>query len=242
MSRLVVKASSTEEWLTLVSEAKVAAACRLDEDMESYLVFQLMRFTEKPEIAASVMVLDYLRSMQLSGHLAQDQLREVGDKCLLYSGLFPERAARRRVKVSYFVDLGRSAYQHLSGRLGHDAATLYQRLAYTFVGLMDVLQTMRELGQQQARPDPLRAYELWRDTGSAHRHRRRRTAAPLIPCPSRHFPQGAFLLSSPPLSARLVIANSDEFSPQSGGIDLRRPRLHAGGAADAGAGHPRGGD
>src|SRR3569832_2197332 len=167
MSRLVVKASSTEEWLTQVSEAKVAAACRLDEDMERYLVLLLMRFTEMPEIAASVMVLDYLRSMQLSGHLAQDQLREVGDKCLLYSGLFPERAARRRVKVSYFVDLGRSAYQHLSGRLGHDAATLYQRLAYTFVGLMDLLQPMRELGPQQARPDPLRAYELWRDTGSA---------------------------------------------------------------------------
>lgn len=168
MNRLVVKASTTEEWLALVSEAKVAAACRLDEDMESYLVFLLMRFTEKPEIAASVMALDYLRSMQLSGHLAQDQLREIGDKCLLYSGLFPERAARRRVKVSYFVDLGRSAYQHLSGRLGHDAAMLYQRLAHTFVGLMDVLQTMRELGQQQARPDPLKAYELWRDTGSAH--------------------------------------------------------------------------
>lgn len=182
MNRLVVKASTTEEWLTLVSEAKVAAACRLDEDMESYLVFLLMRFTEKPEIAASVMALDYLRSMQLSGHLAQDQLREVGDKCLLYSGLFPERAARRRVKVSYFVDLGRSAYQHLSGRLGHNTATLYQRLAYTFVVLMDVLQTMRELGQQRT-PDALNAYELWRDTGSVRARKKLQAitaATPLI--------------------------------------------------------------
>lgn len=182
MNRLVVKASTTEEWLALVSEAKVAAACRLDEDMESYLVFLLMRFTEKPEIAASVMALDYLRSMQLSGHLAQDQLREVGDKCLLYSGLFPERAAQRRVKVSYFVDLGRSAYQHLSGQLGHNAATLYQRLAYTFVVLMDVLQTMRELGQQRP-PDALNAYELWRDTGSVRARKKLQAitaATPLI--------------------------------------------------------------
>lgn len=182
MNRLVVKASTMEEWLTLVSEAKVAAACRLDEDMESYLVFLLMRFTEKPEIAASVMALDYLRSMQLSGHLAQDQLRDVGDKCLLYSGLFPERAARRRVKVSYFVDLGRSAYQHLSGRLGHNTATLYQRLAYTFVVLMDVLQTMRELGQQRT-PDALNAYELWRDTGSVRARKKLQAitaATPLI--------------------------------------------------------------
>src|SRR3569833_1614669 len=166
MSRLVVFACFLVVWLSFVCVVLVVSLCFLVVVLVCYLVFLLMRFTEKPEIAASVMALDYLRSMQLSGHLAQDQLREVGDKCLLYSGLFPERAARRRVKVSYFVDLGRSAYQHLSGRLGHDAATLYQRLAYTFVGLMDVLQTMRELGQQQARPDPLRAYELWRDTGS----------------------------------------------------------------------------
>lgn len=168
MSRLVVKASTTEEWLTLVNEAKAAADCKLDEDMESYLVFLLMRFTEKPELAASVLALDYLRSMQLSGHLAQDQLREVGDKCLLYSGLFPERAARRRVKVSYFVDLGRSSYHQLADRLGHGAAALYERLALTFVGLMDVLQSMRALGGGQAALNPLGAYELWRDTGSEH--------------------------------------------------------------------------
>lgn len=181
MSRLVVKASTTEEWLSLVNEAKTAAACKLDEDMESYLVFLLMRFTERPELAASVLALDYLRSMQLSGHLAQDQLRDVGDKCLLYSGLFPERAARRRVRVSYFVDLGRSAYQQLSDRLGHGAATLYERLAHTFVGLMDVLQTMRELGNPAAAPDPLRAYELWRDTGSTRAKQQLRLATDAVP-------------------------------------------------------------
>lgn len=174
MSHLVVKASTTEDWLTLIHEAKAAAACPLDEDMESYLVFLLIRYTERPELAASVLAVEYLRSMHLSGHLAQDQLREVGDKCLLYSGLFPDRALRRRVNAGYFVDLGRSAYQHLSGRLGHSAAKLYERLALTFVGLMDVLQTMRALDGTQAALDPLRAYELWRDTGSARAKRQLR--------------------------------------------------------------------
>lgn len=181
MSRLVVKASTMEEWLALVSEAKVAADCKLDEDMESYLVFLLMRFTEKPEIAASVLALDYLRSAQISGHLAQDHLRDVGDKCLLYSGLFPERAVRRRVKVSYFVDLGRGAYNQLADQLGHSTAILYERLARTFVALMDVLQTMRTLGAEQAVLDPIRSYELWRDTGSLRARKQLRLSTGATP-------------------------------------------------------------
>ena len=165
MNRLVIKASTTEEWLTLIHEAQTAAACPLDEDMESYLVFLLMRYTERPDIATSVLALEYLHSMQLSGHLAQDRLREVGDKCLLYSGLFPERVTRRRVNVSYVVDLGCGAYQQLASRLGNSAAELYQRLAAAFVRLMDILKTIRELGRPTA-AEPLHAYELWRDTGS----------------------------------------------------------------------------
>ena len=165
MNRLVIKANATEEWLTLIHEAQTAAACPLDEDMESYLVFLLMRYTERPDIATSVLALEYLHSMQLSGHLAQDRLREVGDKCLLYSGLFPERVTRRRVDMSYVVDLGCGAYQQLASRLGNSAAALYERLAAAFVRLMDVLKTIRELGRPTA-AEPLRAYELWRDTGS----------------------------------------------------------------------------
>jgi len=166
MSELLVHTSATEEWLSLVHEAESACAHHLDEEMQSYLVFLLMRFTERPELAASVLAVEYLQSMQTAGRIGQDQLRNVGDKCLLYSGLFPHRAERRRVKVGYFVDLGRSAYQQLSERLEHDAAAMYYRLAGAFVSLMDILQTMRALGTPAAQLDPLQALELWRDTGS----------------------------------------------------------------------------
>jgi hypothetical protein len=166
MAELVIHTSATEEWLTLVNEAESAAALHLDEEVQSYLVFLLMRFTEKPELAASILAVEYLQSMPSRGRIGHDQLRNVGDKCLLYSGLFPQRAERRRVKVSYFVDLGRSAYQQLSDRMEHGAAAMYHRLAGTFVSLMDVLQTMRALGSPTDQLDPVRAFELWRDTGS----------------------------------------------------------------------------
>lgn len=187
MPELLLHNTATEEWLTLVHEAEDAAACHLDEEMESYLVFLLIRFTEKPELAASVLAVEYLHSMHASGNLAQDQLRNVGDKCLLYSGLFPRRAERRRVKLSYFVDLGRGAYHQLSERLENSAAAMYQRLAHSFVTLMDVLQTMRTLGATSQPLEPLQAFELWRDTGSrlALRSLRAAThAAPVVTHPS----------------------------------------------------------
>jgi len=166
MSELLIHTSATAEWLSLVNDAESAAALHLDEEMQSYLVFLLMRFTGQPELAASVLAVEYLQSMQSQGRIGHDQLRNVGDKCLLYSGLFPERAERRRVKISYFVDLGRSAYQQLSDRMEHSAAAMYHHLAAAFVSLMDILQTMRTLGNRANHLGPFHAFELWRDTGS----------------------------------------------------------------------------
>ena len=185
MPELVVHGSATEEWLSLVHEAEAASAFHLDEEMQSYLVFLLMRFTEKPELATSILAVEYLQSMQTLGRVGQDQLRNVGDKCLLYSGLFPKRAERRRVKISYFVDLGRSAYQQLSEQMEHGAATLYNRLADTFVSLMDILQMMRALGSPANQLDPLQAFELWQETGSQSAlkilNKRTRDASLVIP-------------------------------------------------------------
>jgi hypothetical protein len=186
MTELVILTSAAAEWLSLVNEAESAAELKLDEEVQSYLVFLLMRFTEKPELAASVLAVEYLQSMQSQGRIGHDRLRNVGDKCLLYSGLFPERAERRRVKISYFVDLGRSAYQQLSDRMEHSAAAMYHNLADTFISLMDILQTMRALGNPAKQLGPFHAFELWRDTGSevALRTLRKSTRATPLLIPS----------------------------------------------------------
>ena len=83
MPELLVHTTATEEWLSLVHEAETAAAHPLDEEMQSYLEFLLMRFTENPELAASILAVEYLQSMHTTGRIGQDQLRNVGDKCLL---------------------------------------------------------------------------------------------------------------------------------------------------------------
>jgi hypothetical protein len=111
------------------------------------------------------LALDFLEAFQQSHPQRSEALRDVGDQCLLFSGLFPRRAERRRVRVSYYVKLGRSAYQNLADSL-NKTADLFARLAEEFIVAMDTLQAIRVLGQQTTGLLPAQAYELWQDTAS----------------------------------------------------------------------------
>ncbi len=164
MTRLKVNATSTAQWCELVREA---AAGRLDEELESYLVFMLDRFAARPDLAERVLALDYLRGMQASGGERRERLRDVGDQCLLYSGLFPGQARRRRVRVGYMVALGRGAYAALAEAERAASARMFRHLARTFVHLVAVLHSMRAMASGEHPLDALEAFELWADTGSA---------------------------------------------------------------------------
>ena len=89
MSHLILQPTETAQWHTLVKEAENNSHLMLGEELESYLVFLLVRFTAKPEIAKSVLGLDFLHCAQVTGYQKHDELREVGDKCLLIAGLSP---------------------------------------------------------------------------------------------------------------------------------------------------------
>lgn len=183
MSSLLLEPTSTAQWQSLVKEAEEHCSCQLGEDLESYLVFLLMRFLRQPQMAAAVMAMDYLNSQNSSGALKVDNLRDVGDKCLLFSGLFPQQAQRRLVKISYFVNLGRTAYIQLSDNVSMTMADLYRNVAQGFVPLMDVLQTVREMENGRPVLSALDAYELWQDTGSKkalHTVREATTATPVV--------------------------------------------------------------
>jgi len=97
-------------------------------------------------------------------------LRDVGDKCLIFSGLFPGIARKRLVPISYFVNIGRSAYLSLSEEnTSNSLSSLFLQLHQSFVLLMDVLQSTREINNPETFSlDLLQAEELWRETNSKH--------------------------------------------------------------------------
>ena len=165
MAQLILEPTSQAQWQALVHEAQTACDCHLDENLESYLVFLLMRFADKPHCTARIMAEDYLNSQLLRGEQRADRLRDVGDHCLLFSGLFPQLAERRLVRISYFVTIGRSSYQQLSAVLDRGWSTVYHHLSEAFIVLMEVLHAMRGLGGDSVLT-PIQALDLWQDTGS----------------------------------------------------------------------------
>lgn len=168
MDKLVIQPTELAQWHTLIYEAEDICHTQLGEELQSYLVFLLIRYTTTSELANAILALEYLNSLQSRGKMREEQLRDVGDKCLLYSGLFPGRAERRRVKISYYVHLGISAYASLAQLLAGVKAKIFSKLSDNFVLLMDILHAIREVNTAKPTLQPLPAMELWNDTGSAH--------------------------------------------------------------------------
>ena len=130
MRQIILHPTSTAQWHALVCEAEKLSNIYLDEELQSYLVFLLMRFLSKPDITDKVLAMDYIESLLISGQRRQDRLRDVGDVCLIHAGFFPQRARRKRVSEDYFIELGSGAYQHLSVVVENQIAELYYRLSH----------------------------------------------------------------------------------------------------------------
>ncbi len=142
MERLILHPTDTCQWYALVNEAQERSQLILCESTESYLVFLLMRFTSGAEWLDSLLAMDFFESAQYPGQLQLEKLKELGDKSLLFSGLFPGIAEKRRVSINYFVDMGQSAYFAVS-QLEEDDSGLYVRLSEQFPSLQRILQAMR---------------------------------------------------------------------------------------------------
>ncbi len=176
MSTIELQPTSEAHWHAMVCEAEALSQHQLGVEVQSYLVFLLQRFLNKAEIGARPLAIGYLEGLAETGRQQYRLLREVGDVSLLHAGLFPLRARRRRVSISYYVSLGQGAYYQLHQHTPHGQGGLYASLCKSFVEAMDVLQTMRSLDGEPLL-DALGAYELGSHTGSrqARRQLRRHT-------------------------------------------------------------------
>lgn len=143
MTRILTEDTQTALWQALVHEAERRAGHDLDETLESYLVFVLMRHLRDQGLGREALALEYLHAQATVGLAGHERLQKTGDHCLLLAGLFPERARRRRVPVSYYIDLGRGAYRDLGDSLRASIAELYAQLAEGFENLVEVLLAAR---------------------------------------------------------------------------------------------------
>jgi hypothetical protein len=167
--KLLLHPTSCAQWHALLSEAQHTSSIKLCEDLESYLVFLLMRFSAQPEVAKSVVGLEFLHCAEKSFAQQSPALKEVGDKCLLFSGLFPGRAHQRRVDLNYFIQIGQTAYHTVAEQFATEAK-LFSKLCHSFPIMIDVLHATRELNSQPL--DLLQIVEHWQTQNSQYAFQR----------------------------------------------------------------------
>lgn len=143
MKQLILHPTDISQWHALVNEAQAATSLILNENTESYLVFLLMRFSLGPKLVESVVALDFLDAMKKPRLLQKEFLRDVGDKSLLFCGLFPGIASRRNVSLNYYSDMGQAAYLTVGEMQENQSANLFIQLSEKFMTLQQILQAMR---------------------------------------------------------------------------------------------------
>ena len=168
VATLVTEQAPIELWQDLVREAEDHSHRHLGEELQSYLVFTLHRFTQDQSFAHRVIALDFLAGLARAGRAREGELRDVGDRCLLLAGLYPEQARRRLVPLSYFVGIGASAYDEAASALRSDLSQLFSALARSFHALVTVLLQVRKLSGQWLGLDGLQRFELCQ-IGSANK-------------------------------------------------------------------------
>jgi len=171
MTAILSDAAPLQLWTDLVREAESTAGTRLDEELESYLVFLLIAHTRDVHLHGNAMAFDYLLARAAGGARRKEELRQVGDRCLLLAGFYPEQAGRRMVTVDYFLALGSGAYDELSATLRAGMAELFRRLARAYA--------------RRSRRARDRTSGVVHETNASTRRSARRYRAPRAPAPDR---------------------------------------------------------
>lgn len=135
--------TAAQLWQAMLVQAQQRLHLHLSESQESYLVFTLIRHARDQQLFARTMALEFLHAQDGPEAAREERLRDVGDRCLLIAGLYPQLRHRRRVDAGYFQRMGRTAYGLLGERRGSALAQLYAELAERHADLVRVLLGLR---------------------------------------------------------------------------------------------------
>ncbi len=131
--------AETAQWHALISEAEAIAGHALDPEIGNYLVFTMTSFLGPGgERTAEIKHHQLLNT----GGLVDQDLRDTGDICLLFSGLLPDYVSEHWGPVGDMIALGRSAYRELASR---DSSQLFLKMSAQFMSIVDVLLNIRVL-------------------------------------------------------------------------------------------------
>lgn len=161
-----MRVEDNDQWNELLDQAGLFSGIQLESGIQQYLVNTLAAYINDEALANRALYPEQILNMLHEGKARQHQLKEMGDHCLIISGLYPLLAEKRHVPISHYIDLGITSYRHLSSQVNPLQQIFFAQLADEFNNMVNLLYTLRLFAGSEPL-SPLQAFELWQDTGSA---------------------------------------------------------------------------
>lgn len=148
-----------------------------------YLSHLLVERGRTPAREAPDTLVELYAKAQQGGAARVSALRELADRALYVTGFFRDSLKSRMVSVTYYMDMGATAYHRLSQLTGGSRGEargldeVWGELGENFEAASDLLQDVRQevAANSDARDtDILRLYEAWLSTGSPRLYHRLR--------------------------------------------------------------------
>ena len=168
------------QWHQLIQEASDYSSIWLEPEIESYLLLTLVQYIQNDHLAEEAIAMalptHILSAEKFSTDMLSNeskvvvknhkqQLKVRADHSLILAGLFPAHIDRQSIRISQYIKIGMNSYSELSYLLEGNDSQIYQKLADSFIKLVDILHTIRAFTGSPAIP-LMQAMELWSDTGS----------------------------------------------------------------------------
>ena len=167
-----------------------------------YLSHLLVERGTAPEKGGPDTLVELYAAAQQGGAARVSALRELADRALYVTGFFRGSLRRRLVSVTYYMDMGASAYHRLSqisggGRREKQGEArgldgVWGELSENFEAASDLLRDVREevsVSAEHNDADLLRLYEAWLETGSPGLYQRLRELG-VVPMRPKDEPRG----------------------------------------------------
>lgn len=149
----ILNETTTSLWFDFVRHGQHRASQPLEVDLQSYLVFMLLRYMARPEIFDGTLAIRYLSATTEYGYTKKiADLNNIGDVSLIMAGLYPESHQARNVSDDYFLNIGRMAFFDLASCLEYRKpaeAKLYKKVGRGLSTLASVLFAARGEGVVQ---------------------------------------------------------------------------------------------
>lgn len=144
---MYLHSNTQAQWYHVLSDLQEETRVILPNEIEHYLMLMFMNTTHDISILDSFLSQDFLTTFAQPYNC--ENWQDIGDKCLILSGLFPDWT-RRRVRSEHFVSkLGKLCYSQAS--LQHFGASqkLFEYLCENYDVIVEFLQKMNPSTQHQ---------------------------------------------------------------------------------------------